>query len=53
MSAAGHGEPLTAEKVESLAQETAVMDKPVKRAKSFKNIRPWTPSQRATRGRAP
>ena len=38
MSAAGPGEPLTAKKVESLAQETVVMDKPVKRAKSFKNI---------------
>ena len=30
MSAAGPGEPPTAEEVESLAQETAVMDKPVK-----------------------
>ena len=38
MTAAGPGEPLTAEKVERLAQETAVMDKPVKRAKGFKNI---------------
>ncbi|KAF8268558.1 translation initiation factor eIF 4e-like domain-containing protein [Lactarius quietus] len=38
MTAAGPGEPLTAEKVERLAQETAVMDKPVKKAKGFKNI---------------
>ena len=38
MTAAGPGEPLTAEKVERLAQETAVLDKPVKKAKGFKNI---------------
>ena len=38
MAAAGPGESLTVEKVERLAQETAVMDKPVKKAKGFKNI---------------
>jgi len=38
IAAAGPGEPLTAEKVEKLAQETAVLDKPVKKAKGYKNI---------------
>ncbi|KAH8992714.1 eukaryotic translation initiation factor 4E class II [Lactarius akahatsu] len=38
ITAAGPGEPLTAEKVEKLAQETAVLDKPVKKAKGYKNI---------------
>ncbi|KAI9462867.1 eukaryotic translation initiation factor 4E class II [Lactarius psammicola] len=38
LAAAGPGEPLTAEKVEKLAQETAVLDKPVKKAKGYKNI---------------
>jgi translation initiation factor 4E len=38
MTAAGPGEPLTAEGVERLAQENAVVDKPVKKAKGFKNI---------------
>jgi translation initiation factor 4E len=38
MVAAGPGEPLTAEGVERLAQENAVVDKPVKKAKGFKNI---------------
>jgi translation initiation factor 4E len=38
MAAAGPGEPLTSEKVERLAQENAVVDKPVKKPKGFKNI---------------
>ena len=38
MTTAGPGEPLTAEKVERLAQETAGLDKPVKKTKGFKNI---------------
>ena len=53
MAAAGPGEPLTSEKVEKLAQEIAVMEKPVKRAKGLENIRLWTPSRRTMRGRAP
>ena len=38
MTAAGPGEPLTAEKVEKLAQETSGLDKPAKKTKGFKNI---------------
>jgi len=38
MAAAGPGEPLTAEKVEKLAHETAGLDKPMKKSKGFKNI---------------
>jgi translation initiation factor 4E len=40
IAAAGPGEPLTAEKVERLAQETAgLLDKPAKKSKGgFKNI---------------
>ena len=38
MTTAGPGKPLTAKKVERLAQETVVMDKLVKRAKGFKNV---------------
>ena len=38
MTAVGPGKPLTAEKVERLAWETPIMDKPVKRANGFKNI---------------
>ena len=53
MAAAGPGEPLTSEKVEKLAQEIAVMEKPVKRAKGLENIRLWMPSWRTMRGRAP
>jgi len=34
----GPGEPLTVEKVEKLAQETAGLDKYPKKAKTFKNI---------------
>jgi hypothetical protein len=38
VTAAGPGEPLTAEKVEKLAQETAGLDKHTKKTKGFKNI---------------
>ena len=38
VAAAGPGEPLTTERVEKLAQETAVLDKPAKKTKGFKNI---------------
>ena len=41
IAAAGPGEPLTSEKVEKLAQEIAVMEKPVKRAKGPHNDEPW------------
>ena len=37
-AAAGPGEPLTVEKVEKLAQETAGLDKYAKKTKGFKNI---------------
>ncbi|KAI0253434.1 eukaryotic translation initiation factor 4E class II [Lactifluus subvellereus] len=38
LAAAGPGEALTIERVEKLAQETSVLDKPVKKTKGFKNI---------------
>ncbi|KAI0302804.1 translation initiation factor eIF 4e-like domain-containing protein [Multifurca ochricompacta] len=38
VATAGPGEPLTTEKVEKLAQETAVLDKRLKKTKGFKNI---------------
>jgi translation initiation factor 4E len=38
ITAAGPGEPLTTERIEKLAQETAGLDKPAKKVKGFKNM---------------